>query len=128
MSHAQRRDPSPATNPPLLSLAPGAHVRVVSRAGPARPDQVAACVELLQGFGLRVSLGRAVLGRHGFCSAADQERLADLHAAFADPDVDAVMASRGGYGTQRVTSQTRPSLALFRSCGAQREGNPFSAA
>ncbi len=86
----------------MLPLAEGAHIRVVSPAGPADPAHVAAGVALLESLGLRVSLGDYVHGRHGFFAATDAQRLADVHAAFADPDVAAVVATRGGYGTQRL--------------------------
>jgi muramoyltetrapeptide carboxypeptidase len=90
--------------PPVLRLPlpEGAHVRVVSPAGPSDPEHVAAGVALLESLGLRVSLGAFVLGRHGFFAATDEQRLGDLHTAFADPDVAAVVATRGGYGTQRL--------------------------
>jgi muramoyltetrapeptide carboxypeptidase len=34
-----------------------------------------------------------------YFAATPEQRLADLHAAFADPAIDAVICTRGGYGT-----------------------------
>lgn len=38
----------------------------------------------------------------GFLAGTDAERLADLHAAFADKLVDAIFCVRGGYGASRL--------------------------
>ncbi|WP_181641626.1 DUF4031 domain-containing protein, partial [Nocardioides massiliensis] len=85
-------------------LAPGDNVRVVAPSGPARPDRVAAGVEVLESWGLRVQLAEGV-GRRGpmrYLSAADEQRAADLQQAWCDPEVSAVWATRGGYGAQRL--------------------------
>ena len=41
-------------------------------------------------------------GESGRFSGTDKERLADLLEALADPKVDIVLCSRGGYGLQRI--------------------------
>lgn len=56
----------------------------------------------LKSLGFGIKEGKYVRSRHGFLAANDKERLADLHAMFADPGVDAVMCVRGGYGTGRI--------------------------
>ncbi|WP_454129671.1 S66 peptidase family protein [Kitasatospora aureofaciens] len=66
-------------------------------------DDVERGVELLTSWGLRVELGRHVLDQWGYCAGRDGERAADLNEAFADPGVRAVIATRGGKGTYRIT-------------------------
>lgn len=39
---------------------------------------------------------------HRYFAGTDEERLRSLHEAFADPDVRAVFAARGGYGVTRL--------------------------
>jgi muramoyltetrapeptide carboxypeptidase len=75
---------------------------LVSPSGPARPERVARGVELLSGWGLRVTLGPDVYARHGYLGGTDAQRLAGLHAALRDPAVRGVVCTRGGYGTQRI--------------------------
>ncbi len=85
-------------------LAAGDTVRVVAPSGPARPDRVAAGVEVLESWGLRVQLADGV-GRGGplrYLAASDEQRAADLQQAWCDPEVAAVWATRGGYGAQRL--------------------------
>jgi len=50
--------------------------------------------------------------RYGYLAGTDEDRLADLNAAFADPGIRGVFAARGGYGTQRVVD--RLNLAAVR--------------
>lgn len=52
------------------------------------------------GFGTRLLPN--VLKRNGHLAGTDAERAADLHEAFADPTIDAVLCARGGYGVSRI--------------------------
>jgi muramoyltetrapeptide carboxypeptidase len=75
---------------------------LVSPSGPTRAERVARGVELLTGWGLRVTLAPNVYARDGYLAGGDALRAADLNAAFADPAVRGVLCTRGGYGAQRV--------------------------
>ncbi|HSJ25283.1 MAG TPA: LD-carboxypeptidase [Longimicrobiales bacterium] len=75
-------------------------------AGPVAEDRIEVALHRCAGLGLDVRLAPAARGRHGtYLAAPDDARLADLQAAFDDPDVDAVWALRGGYGTMRVLAR-----------------------
>jgi len=52
----------------------------------------------VEGLGLRLKTGRSVGRRDGYLGGTIEERVADLHAMFADPEVKAVFCVRGGYG------------------------------
>jgi muramoyltetrapeptide carboxypeptidase len=84
------------------ALRPGDVVAIVSPAGPARPDRVAAGVALLRSWGLRPRVGRHAYARRGYLAGGDTARADDLNAALADPEVRAVIVTRGGYGSQRI--------------------------
>jgi muramoyltetrapeptide carboxypeptidase len=47
-------------------------------------------------------MGRNVGQRAGYLGGTDQERLDDLHDMFRDPEVKAIFAIRGGYGSERL--------------------------
>jgi muramoyltetrapeptide carboxypeptidase len=89
-----------AIRPPALR--PGDVVRLVSPSGPADAERVARGVDLLTGWGLRVQVARHAYARTGFLAGADADRVADLNEALCDPDVRAVVCTRGGYGAQRI--------------------------
>ena len=72
---------------------------VVAPASNAVPDKVHRGVEQLRALGHEVKLMPHALGQHWpYFAATPEHRLADLHAAFADPAIDAVICTRGGYG------------------------------
>jgi muramoyltetrapeptide carboxypeptidase len=88
----------------IKPMAPGATLAIIAPAGPAKPGQLEQVPGLLaaHGFKAKIFPGCAGPATLGFLAANDKQRLADLHAAFADPEVDAVLCLRGGYGCVRL--------------------------
>jgi muramoyltetrapeptide carboxypeptidase len=86
----------------LLPAAPptGASIYVISPASFAKPERLDHGMEQLRGLGFapRIGAHTQTRGPLFFAGSAD-ERLADLHAAFADPETAIVAAVRGGYGS-----------------------------
>lgn len=96
-------------------LRPGDEVAVIAPAGPSAPECVARVEPLFARFGLRACLLASCFARHplhDFLAGDDALRLADLHAAFAEPRVRAVFCLRGGYGCTRLLD--RIDTALLR--------------
>ncbi len=58
--------------------------------------------EVLESFGLNVVFGEFVRERFGYFSGTDDERAKDLNRFFSDPDIDAIVAVRGGWGSSRI--------------------------
>jgi muramoyltetrapeptide carboxypeptidase len=83
-------------------IPPGSRCHLISPAGPVRPEQIERGADVLRDAGFQVTLGAHAHGCRGYLAGTDDERLRDLHEAFADPDVAVVMATRGGFGTQRL--------------------------
>jgi muramoyltetrapeptide carboxypeptidase len=78
---------------------------VVAPAGPVPADALDRGVAVLEGWGLRVEVGKHVLDRHPrlpYLAGRDADRAADLQRAWCDPGVDAVICARGGYGCLRM--------------------------
>jgi muramoyltetrapeptide carboxypeptidase len=93
---------SPWLIPPLPA---GSTIGIVALAGPADADRVAAIPALYEHHGYRAKLFPACHARWpgvDYLSGDDATRLADLHAALADPEVAALHALRGGYGCMRL--------------------------
>lgn len=66
------------------------------------PDRLALAARTMKYFDLRMKLGKHVGKRLGYLGGTDEERLADLHEMFRDPEVKAVFAIRGGYGSAHL--------------------------
>ncbi len=87
------------------ALAAGDTVAVISPAGPVTPALLKDGVDTLESWGLNVWLHDDVFARReraGYLAGDDRVRLASLQEAFASPEVDAVLCSRGGYGAMRL--------------------------
>jgi muramoyltetrapeptide carboxypeptidase len=90
-------------HPPLIRLAgvcEGARISIVAPASFAHPERVELGLEALRklGYAPRVAENGLARGPLFFAGTAKQ-RVADLHAAFADEDSQIVMCLRGGYGS-----------------------------
>lgn len=85
--------------PPLRA---GQAIGVVAPAGATDVAALDAGVRVLEQAGFRVRLGASVRQRSGYLAGSDSERLRDLEAMFRDPEVGAILASRGGYGSGRL--------------------------
>lgn len=84
-------------------LVPGDHVALVSPASPVKSARVLALGRRrLEQFGLRVKVGRYARDEHGYLAGTDQKRVHDLEAAFRDPEIKAIICTRGGYGAARL--------------------------
>ncbi len=82
------------------ALKQGAGVSVIAPASFAQAERVEQGVAALRALGYALALGTSALARGPiyFAGAAEQ-RLEDLHAAFADDTTGAVICLRGGYGS-----------------------------
>ncbi len=90
------------------------HVRIIAPASNAQASRIADGDAALTALGYRVSFGQHAQGRCApYFAASVEDRLFDLHAAFADPSVDIVMCTRGGYGSNYLLPQL--DLGLIRS-------------
>ncbi len=84
-------------NPPAVTK--GARVAVIAPASSANPDRIEAGLAALRARGFDVVTGEHARGKEPpYFSGTAAERLSDLHAAFADPEIKAILTTRGGYG------------------------------
>jgi muramoyltetrapeptide carboxypeptidase len=95
-------------------LLPGARLAVLGPASSADPERVHRGVESLRRLGFVPQLFPTALGKsRPYFAATTTERLADLHQAFADPAIDGIICTRGGYGSNYLLDGL--DLELIRS-------------
>jgi muramoyltetrapeptide carboxypeptidase len=92
--------PPTMQRPPKLRT--GDRVGLIAPASPPQGDDVAQAVEHLRALGLEPTLGAYVGARRGYLAGSDDQRAADFNDMARDPDVRAIVAIRGGYGTMRI--------------------------
>lgn len=86
-------------------LKQGDKIAICSPAGKIDPKKVEGAVEQLKKMGWEPVVMPHALGEYGSYSGTPDERYADLAAAFADPDVRAILCSRGGYGVVHIVDR-----------------------
>jgi muramoyltetrapeptide carboxypeptidase len=90
-----------ATKP--RGLAAGATLAVVSPASTPKAELVQRGVAHLEALGYSVIVSPHALDSGPlYFAGAVEERVRDFHAAFADPEIDAVICTRGGWGSAEL--------------------------
>ena len=81
------------------------HIRILSPASAIDLQWIRRATARLEQWGFCVSVSEHAYGNIGRFSATDAQRVSDLNVALADPTVDIILCSRGGYGLQRIIDQ-----------------------
>ena len=84
------------------ALRPGDCVALISPASASNPEKIEAGVAYLTSIGLRPKVMPSAAQRRYHLAGSDEQRLSDLHQAFADPDFAGIFCLRGGYGCTRL--------------------------
>ncbi|MEN1967697.1 LD-carboxypeptidase [Lentibacillus sp. N15] len=85
-------------------LRKGDTIGIIAPASPVHWHELTCGIPFFEQMGLQVKLGKSVNRTYGYLAGTDEERLADIHAMFADPTVKAIICARGGYGTGRLAA------------------------
>ena len=80
----------------------GDTVGLVAPASAVSASAIAASQHTVRGMGLVPQLGANVARTDGYLAGTDAQRAADLNAMFADDDIAAIFAIRGGWGGARL--------------------------
>ena len=84
-------------------LRPDGRVAVAAPSSAAPdPDAAAAGLDALRQRGLHVEVPRPVPAPYGFLAGPDADRIGELNALLARPDLDAIVCLRGGTGALRL--------------------------
>jgi muramoyltetrapeptide carboxypeptidase len=92
-------------------LQQGSRIAIVSPASAAKPELVEAGRAALKAHGYNPVLMPHALDRGPlYYAGTAAHRVADLHSAFADPTVDAILCTRGGWGSAELLPLLDPAL------------------
>ncbi|MEN8140290.1 MAG: LD-carboxypeptidase [Thermodesulfobacteriota bacterium] len=84
------------------ALAPGATIGLAPLAGPWQEEPFNKGINFLRDCGYQVKMLRHETASEPFLAAPDEERAEIFMELYQDPEVAAVLACRGGYGTMRI--------------------------
>ena len=80
-------------------IAPARSLQVVSE------DNIQHSIKILEEIGLNISFGRHVYEKDMMLSSSKQSRLEDLHEAFADKNIKAILTVLGGYNSNQLLEE-----------------------
>ena len=85
-------------------LKKGDTIAIVAPAGilTNRKETINKAKELAESWGLHVVYGKHLFDKSGHFSATDTQRASDFQQALDNPNIKAIWAGRGGYGTVRI--------------------------
>ena len=86
-------------------LKKGDTVGIIAPSSPPNQENLQKALPFLEELGLKIKLGKSVDAAHGYLAGTDDERLADLHAMFEDPEVSGIICAGGGYGAARYADR-----------------------
>ncbi len=87
----------------ITPLKKGDTIAIVSPAGPIKDkNALNKAVLYLENQGYKVRVAPNALAQEDYLAGDDDFRLADLHEAFENPEINAILCSRGGYGCSRL--------------------------
>ncbi|MEM9281008.1 MAG: LD-carboxypeptidase [Verrucomicrobiota bacterium] len=79
----------------------GSRLAIVAPAGPFDEEAFRCGVSWLRQF-YRVDHSPEIFSKEGFLAGSDERRLHELTSAIANPEIDAILCARGGYGATRL--------------------------
>ena len=86
-------------------LQTGDTIGIIAPAGNVEEDKILNSVKYFENLGYKIKLGKKIFKSDRYFAGSDNERLDDLHNAFADKDIKAIICARGGYGCLRLVDK-----------------------
>lgn len=84
-------------------LKKGDTIGITCPAGYMPADKAQTCIETLQQWGYQVTVGKTLgSASTNYFSGTDEERTNELQAMLDDPNINAILFGRGGYGMGRI--------------------------
>lgn len=80
----------------------GDTVAIIAPAGIVSREKIMTATKYFESKDLKVIHGKHLFNEKRYFAGTDEERLEDLHEAFLNPEVNAIVCARGGYGTIRL--------------------------
>jgi len=87
------------------ALAPGDTIMFIAPAKYLNKGRMLLARRRLEEMGFKVRTPETLFRKKGFLAGSDDERAAELMAAFEDSQIDAIFPGTGGYGTTRIVDK-----------------------
>ncbi len=84
------------------SIKPGDKVAIVAPASASSPEKLESGIKLLVNRGYQLSISKTCYQKEDDSHWTDEEKATDLIKAWNEPEIKAIICSRGGYGSARL--------------------------
>ncbi len=94
-----------ASLPPIQAphLKPGDTIGLFAPAGPVRDEQAFSDgVRILRDYGFKIKMANDIMRSDDYLAGTEKRRAQEFHELWKDPQVKALLAVRGGYGSLRL--------------------------
>ncbi len=92
---------NPAFQPPVLQK--GDHIGIIAPAGQLRDrDAMEKGIAILRDMGFHARLPRSLWPGSNYLADSDANRALEFHRMWEDPEISAILALRGGFGSLRI--------------------------
>ncbi|PQJ11516.1 LD-carboxypeptidase [Flavipsychrobacter stenotrophus] len=85
-----------------MNLQQGGVIGITCPSGYVSAERIQYAITVLERWGYKVKVGKTVGNEFHYFAGTDHERLADMQAMLDDPEIDAILMGRGGYGMSRI--------------------------
>ena len=65
-------------------------------------EDISASLDFVRSLGFMVKAAPNLFSRNQYLAGTDRQRAQDLNSFFADPEIDGILCTRGGYGASRI--------------------------
>ena len=86
-------------------LKKGDTIAIIAPSGEVDMKKIKKAVSFFEKYGFKIRLGKNIDKCQNYLAGSDEERLEDLHNAFADKEINAIICARGGYGAIRLINK-----------------------
>lgn len=83
----------------------GDTIGIIAPSGNVNIEKIMQAKSYFEKAGYKVKLGKNIEKCQKYLAGTDEERLEDLHNAFLDKEINAIICARGGYGALRLISK-----------------------
>ncbi len=87
------------------NLSPGDTIEIIAPSGAVEPEKIMNAKKYFEDKGFKVIFGEHIFNSDRYLAGTDEERIADLHNAFLNDEVKAIVCARGGYGAIRLINR-----------------------
>ncbi len=94
------------------ALQPGDCIGLAVPASPVKRESLLEGAAMLESLGFQVYYTPRIFDTERYLAGSDAARAEELHALFANPDIQAIFCGRGGYGSQRLIPHLDPALIM----------------